>query len=99
MGLHSLTNVPSAASGLEIKPFVEGETIYIVCAPKNGKWRDGNSVSMTTTFVGDHMLEKPQALREMYAHDLALVISMARDAGYAQAQAEIRAALGIRDHR
>jgi hypothetical protein len=93
VGLYQLTNVPTAASGLEVKVIVNGENIDIVCAKPHAAPND--YLRMTSTFVGDHMLAQPAALREMYGRDLAMVISKARDAGYAQAKAEIRAALGV----
>jgi hypothetical protein len=95
MSIVSLTNVPSKDSNMEIRGHVEGENIYIIAAVKGSKWRDGHSVSMTTDFIGDHMMQKPHDLRQMYADSLAAAIRLGREAGYAQAQADIRAALGV----
>lgn len=50
---------------------------------------------MTSIYVGDHMLTKPQALREMYGRDIAMAIRLARNAGYAQALADVRKVLGL----
>lgn len=91
-----LTNVPRANSGLEIKPHVEGETIYVLCGAKDSEWRDGKAVAMTDTYVGDHMFSKPDELRRMYANDLATAIRMARDVGYAQAMSDIRNLIGAK---
>jgi hypothetical protein len=91
--LYQLTNVPTKASDLEIKGIVNGENIKVVCAKRNAA--PGDWLMMTDTHVGDHMLGKPEELRKMYADDLATAIRMGRDAGYEQAKAEIRAALGV----
>lgn len=96
MSIYSLVNVPRANGKLEIRGYVEGENIYIVAGERGSKWRDGNCVQMTNTFIGNHMLSMPDALRQMYADDIATAIRMGRDAGYAQAKAEIREALGIK---
>lgn len=93
--MHSLTNVPTKASGLEIRGIADGEQIDVVCMSDNG--RDWSR--MTTAYLGDHMLAKPAELRRMYANDLATAIRMGRDAGYEQAKAEIRAVLGVRAER
>ena len=95
--MHSLTNVPTAASGLEIKGRVDGNDISVVCAKRHAPEND--YLRMTSTFVGDHMLGKPDDLRQMYARDLATAIRMGRDAGYEQAKAEIRRVLGVDSRR
>ena len=91
--MYRLTNVPTEASGLEIKGVVDGEKIKVVCAKPHAAPNDW--VMMTDTFVGDHMLAKPADLRRMYAEALATAIRMGRDAGYQQAKAEIRRVLGV----
>lgn len=70
--MHSLTNVPTAASGLEVKTVIDGQEIKIVCAERNA---DPNHWSvMTSVHVGDHMLQKPDALREgMYPLTTSMV--------------------------
>ena len=93
MGLYNLTNVPTEASGLEIKEIINGENIKIVCAAKHAAPDDW--LMMTSTYVGDHMFKMPDEMRKMYASDIISAIRMARRAGYNQAKAEIRAALGI----
>lgn len=93
MGIHQLTNVPTKDSKIEIRPIVDGETIKIVAAERHAAPNDYSV--MTTTFIGNHMMEKPELLREMYARDLATVIQYARDAGYRQAQIDICRALGL----
>lgn len=61
MGIFQLTNVPTEASGLEIRGIVEGENISIVQAkPRAGP---NDYLRMTSTYVGDHMLAKPDDLR------------------------------------
>lgn len=93
--MHSLVNVPTAKSGLEIQGYVAEQTVYIICAERGATFRDGRSVAMTDVFIGDHLLHDPNALREMIARDLATAIRLARDAGYAQAKAELRGWLEI----
>lgn len=97
MGIFSLTNVPAARDSREIKGVVEGPNIYIVAAEKGSKWRDGNSVQMVMTQIGDHLLDKPDVLKQMYADDIANAIRLGRDAGYQQALREVRDTLGIRE--
>jgi hypothetical protein len=95
--MYSLVNVPTAASGVEIKGVVEGDHILIIAAEKGSKWRDGHSVMMADTWLGEHVLSAPEFLRQKYADDLATAIRMGRDAGYAQALADIRHLLGIKN--
>lgn len=89
-----LTNVPPAsAKEIELRVIVEGPEIKIVRAKKHAAENDW--VRMGYVFVGDHMLAKPDDLRKMIGDNIVAAILRARDAGYAQAKAEIRAALGI----
>lgn len=99
MGLYNLTNVPRAsAKNLHIGWAVKGEMVHILCTVNQNtkEWPDGQGVSMTSVLVGDHMFSNPEALRQMYASDLVTAIQLARDAGYEQARAEIREALGVK---
>ena len=90
----SLTNVPPAsAKEIEMRAIVEGQNIKIVRAKKHAAENDW--VRMVDFFVGDHMLAKPDDLRQMIGDNIIAAILRARDAGYAQAKAEIRSALGI----
>lgn len=56
-----------------------------------------NSCGVCDLYIGDHMFEpeKRDDLRMMVGRALVLAIEKGRDAGYAQAQADIRGALGI----
>lgn len=90
--MHSLTNVPTKASGLWIRGIVDGEQVSVVCM---GGRTPTSWSGMSSSYVGDHMLAKPEALRQMYANDLATAVRMGRDAGYAQAQEDMRRAMGI----
>ena len=92
MGLYSITNMPTALSGLEISGSADGELITIWAEDENGKgkWR------MTDTYIGDHMLTKPAELRQMIAQEIAAAITKARDIGYQQALAQIRSTLGVK---
>jgi hypothetical protein len=96
--MYSLTNVPKKSDDLEIKGIVDGENIRIVCAKRHADAND-DWLGMADSYLGDHMLTKPAALRKMYADDLVTAIRLARDAGYAQAQHDIRLALGISRER
>ena len=97
--MHSLANVPTKTSGLHICTQVDGPAIHILRSLEpTAKWGDGKSILMTSLHVGDHMMQKPNDLREMYGRDIAMAIRLGRDAGYAQAQADIKAALGLNGH-
>jgi hypothetical protein len=91
MGIFSVVNVPTAASKLEMRPIIDGENISIVCSEPGSN----DYVAITSTFVGNHMFSRPEDLRRMYANDLIAVIRMARDIGYHQAKADIRAVLEV----
>jgi len=56
-----------------------------------------NSCGVCDLFIGEHMFEPENRdhLRKMVADALVTAIEKGRDAGYAQAQADIRKALGI----
>lgn len=97
MGIYQLTNVPTDASGLGIACFVDGENLNIVCVEKvtPGFSRPAGSSLITSTFVGDHMLAKPEALRKMYGDDICTAIRLARDIGYNQALRAVRQVLRI----
>jgi hypothetical protein len=92
--MYNLVNVPAASEKeIEIQPRVDGQNVMLVRirkgAPPN-QW-----VRMADTYIGDNLLSRPQALREKIAWEMAYLVQAARDAGYAQAQYEIRQALGI----
>ena len=92
-----LVNVPRRdAVNIAVQPVVEGETIYIVAGEKNAQpfWRNGRSVSVTEVYIPDHMLSKPQELREYIGRTIAGVIIRARDIGHEQAKAELREWIG-----
>jgi len=95
--MHSLTNVPTEKSGHRIVGFARGENIDIRCLEKLPRGDMDPGVNMTSWYIGDHMFkpENQQHLREAVANVIATAIRMGRDAGYAQAKAEIREALGV----
>ena len=86
--MYKLVNVPTArsedAGHATINGQVDREQVKVVCEDRHG------SYVMMDTYVGDHMFERPDDLRQMYANDLANTIRLARDAGYRQAFAELR---------
>ena len=94
--MHRLVNVPHKNSKSEIRAVVEGNQITIIAADPGSTWRDGHSVMMTDEYIGDHMLAKPQELRELVGRSLAIAIEMARDIGYAQAMADVRGLIGAK---
>lgn len=94
--MYRLVNVPEKNSKVEIRGEVEGETIYIVAAQPGAKWRDGRAAMMASTEIGDHLLAQPEVLRRRVADDLAFAIREARDAGYAQAMADVRQLIGAK---
>lgn len=98
--IYGLVNVPSKKSGNEIHGHVEGESIYVICSEKGTTgWRNRSSVSIASGQIGDHMLGKPEALRKTVAEGLANAVRLGRDAGYAQAMADIRHLIGVKGER
>lgn len=93
--MYRLVNVPSKDSKAEIRGEVEGETVYVVAAEPNGKWREGGALLMAETYLGDHLLGKPDLLRKKVSDDLATAVRLGRDAGYAQALADVRSLLRV----
>lgn len=92
--MYNLVNVPMASEKeVEIRPRVDGAQVMLVWAKKGAPQHDW--VRMVDTYISDHLLSQPQALREKIAQEMAYLVQAARDAGYAHAQYEIRRALGI----
>lgn len=89
--MYQLTNVPTAVSRNQIKARVDGSDISIRCVEEAGTM----GVSMTSIHIGDHMLTKPEALREMVGKEICDAIRLARDAGYRQGIAAIRRVLEL----
>lgn len=91
--MYQIANIPSEKSRCQIKARVDGESIDIRCVDEPGTV----GLGMTSLYVGDHMLGKPEALRQMIGDTICFAIRAGRDAGYAQAKAEIRRTLGLKD--
>jgi hypothetical protein len=92
--MYSLTNIPHHKARAEVDSRVEGESVRLVAYDRQAP-EGFQDLTMDTMFIGDHMLSKPQALREMVGRALVHAVIRARDVGYRQAQADIRDALGI----
>lgn len=93
--MYGLPNVPAASEKeVEIRPIVKDQTVMLVRAKKGAPPDDW--VRMANTYIGDHMFERPQALREKIAQEMAYLVQAARDAGYAQAQHKSVAHLAFR---
>ena len=90
--MYSITNIPTAASRYQIKALVHGETIEIRQVQQPGTM----GLGMTSMYVGDHMLVQPEALRQMIGNAVAFAVEAGCEAGYAQAQYDIRRALNAR---
>ena len=92
MSFYSFTNIPAKADkDVEIVGSVNGQNVSVHIVDKQGgHW------GISSSYVGDHMLERPEALRQMIADSVANAIRAGREAGYAQAQRDIRLALGIK---
>lgn len=93
--MYNLTNIPHHKDRREVECRVDGETVRLIAHDKQAV--DGfRELGMDTLFVGDHMLAKPEALRQMIGSALVHAVIRARDVGYRQAQADIRDALGVK---
>lgn len=90
--MYSMTNVPIAASRHQIKAHVNGENIDIRHVEQPGTMGWG----MSSLYLGDHMLTRPEELRQMVGDAIAFAITAGRDAGYRQAQADIRQSMGAK---
>ncbi|WP_454627817.1 hypothetical protein [Bradyrhizobium cenepequi] len=90
----SLTNVPRKADrGVEMRVEVAGNDIVLWNVNKS----DDRGSKMETIYVGSHMLmaDNQTQLLEMLGREMLHLIVAARDAGYKQAQQDIKQALGL----
>jgi hypothetical protein len=96
--MYNLVNVPHKNDRAEIDSRVDGQTVMIVAVDRNFRAENKpfGELRMDDLYIGDHMLENPQALREMIGRAMVHAIIRARDIGYAQAQADIRKAIGAK---
>lgn len=93
--MYRLVNIPHKDSRVEVDSKVEGETVKLFASDKQAS-EGFRELTMDTLYIGDHMFDKPEALREMVGRALVHAVTRARDVGYMQAQADIRDALGIK---
>lgn len=96
--MYSVVNIPHASNARAVlTASVERDHAKVaVVDPKMEA--PYNSCGVCDLFIGEHMFEpgKRDALRKMVADALVTAIEKGRDAGYAQAQTDIRRSLGIR---
>lgn len=95
--MYRVVNVPHASNKrAQLTPSVENETVYIkIIDPQTAP--PFNATGVCDMFIGDHMFtaDMRDALRMMVGRALVTAIEQGRDAGYSQAQADIRKALGV----
>lgn len=95
--MYSVVNIPHADNKrAELTASVDsGHAKVTVVDPKIEP--PYNFCGVCDLYIGEHMFEpdKRDDLRMMVARALVTAIEKGRDAGYSQAQANIRAALGI----
>lgn len=93
--MYSLTNIPHAKANAEIVARVDGAHVKLVCVDKGHRDDPMRSSGIGDLYIGDHMFERPDDLRAMVGQALVFAIEKGRAVGYAQAQGDIRDALGI----
>lgn len=95
--MHTIANIPHASNKrAELVASVKDDSVYVqVIDPKTAP--PFNAIGVCDMFIGDHMFAPAMRddLRMMVGRALVFVIEKARDAGYRQAQSDIRDALGI----
>lgn len=89
------TNIPHEGNkDFTIEKCVEGSSVYIVASHKGSEWRKG-AVQITSLLVSDHLLAKPDVLRNYIGDAICAALRQGRRAGYRQAQRDIRDSMGI----
>jgi hypothetical protein len=95
--MYSVVNIPlSSNKSVELVASVMDDSAWVRVVDSKLS-PPFNSSGVCDLHIGDHMFapDKRDDLRLMVAKAIAFAIEKGRDAGYAHAQAEIRAALGI----
>ncbi len=99
MSIWSVTNIPPKANkSVELRGFVEGDRVMVVSIEHALPAESRDWAQVCEMSIDQHHLDRPEVLRRMVADSLASVVRLARDAGYKQAQHEIRLALGMDPH-
>lgn len=96
--MHRIVNIPHADNTrARLTASVENETAYVKVIDPN-EVSPINATGVCEMFIGEHMFEpdKRDCLRMMVAKAIVFAIQRGRDAGYSQAQADIRGALGVK---
>jgi hypothetical protein len=96
-----VVNVPHATNKrAQLKASVSDDSVYVRIYDAESP-NFINSTGVCDMFIGDHMFapDMRHRLRMMVGEALIVAIEQARDAGYSQAQSDIRRALGIKDPR
>ncbi len=96
--MYRIVNVPRAADKrVRLEASTDGQSamVRVVELDREPPY---NSCGVWDVYIGDHMFEadKRDDLRKMVAEAVANAITNGRDIGYLQAQADIRAALGVK---
>ena len=95
--MYQVVNIPHAKDDrAQLAPEVDGAAVKIVVIdPKMAP--PYNKTRVCDLYIGDHMFQPAMqgSLREMVAKAIISGIEAGRRAGYAQAQADIRDALGV----
>jgi hypothetical protein len=84
-----LVNVPTRDSKTEIFPAVKYCTIEIRAGSAE------HSLRMGDCYLSEHLIARPDDLRLWVGRTIAAAIIQAREAGYRQALASVRSAIGI----
>lgn len=95
--MHSIVNIPHADNKRAVlTASVDQDHAKVDVVDPKGE-PPYNSTGVCGLYIGDHMFEADNhdVLRMMVAKAICYAIEKGRDAGYAQAQFDIRAALGI----
>jgi hypothetical protein len=93
--MYNIVNIPHHKDRRQIGCRVDGETVRLVAVDRTAP-EGFQELGMDTMYVGDHMLTKPEGLREMIGLALVHAVIRGREVGYRQAQADIREALGVK---
>jgi hypothetical protein len=95
--MHSIVNIPHANNKrAQLTASVDNDYAKVTVVDPEGQ-PPYNSCGVCDLYIGDHMFEddKRDALRMIVAQAIVFAIERGRGAGYSQARADIRAALGI----
>ena len=93
--MYRLVNVPHHTSRCKVETRIKNGSVHIVLHDPKIEKKEFADLGMCDLYIGEHMFDKPDELRKMVGDAMRYLILEARDAGYRQAQADIRGALGM----